>query len=64
MLQFIASDLSFGGITARNIVEISGAFPASLEYAYKFRIGWLISHSFFKGKKLSLDFVDMNLMIE
>lgn len=61
---FIASEISFAGITAKNVVGVSGAFPPSLEYAYKFRIGGLISHSFFKGKKLSFDFKTMMLIIE
>lgn len=61
---FIASEISFAGITAKNVVGVSGAFPPSLEYAFKFRIAGLISHSFFKGKKLSFDFTTMNLVIE
>jgi hypothetical protein len=59
VIPFIANTIAFGTLKGTNIIGVSGAFPASLEYGFKFRIGGLISHSFFRGNRLTFDFENM-----
>jgi hypothetical protein len=48
--------LTLGPLQRSGIVGMFGAFPESMEYAYVFRIGGLISHGFLRAYSMTMDF--------
>lgn len=63
IVPFVVSELSLGDLTKRNIPGLFGAFPPSLEYAFGFRIGGLISHAFFRSSAITMDFDRMRFYL-
>ncbi len=62
---FSINELSLGPIKSKGpIIGLYGAFPESLEYSQGYRIGGLISHSFFRPYSVFLDFDKMNLSVK
>ncbi len=60
---FTVDELTLGDIKGRKIAAIFGAFPTKLEYGQGFRIGGLISHTFFRPYALTMDFEGMRLLL-
>jgi len=63
IVPFVASELTLGGFTRRTIPGLFGAFPPSLEYAFGFRIGGLVSHVFFRSSAITIDFDKMRFYL-
>lgn len=61
---FTVDELTLGGVTGQKIAAIFGAFPTKLEYGQGFRIGGLISHTFFRPYALTFDFEGMRLFVK
>ncbi len=62
VIPFMVEELSLGEAKEKKIVGVfTGSFP--LEKAFGFRIGGLISHGFFRNYALTLDFVQMRLVL-
>lgn len=62
-VPFVVEELTLGGAREHNVQGVyAGAF--SLENAFGFRIGGLISHGFFKRYALTLDFAGMRYFLE
>jgi Aspartyl protease/Tetratricopeptide repeat len=55
----LLSELAMGDIVKTNFPGLLGAFPATLEYGHGFRIGGLVSHSFFRERRITFDFKKM-----
>lgn len=64
LTPFIANEITLGEAKQANIVGVAGAFPPSLENSLGFRLGGLVSHSFFKPYRLTLDFINMRMRLE
>jgi hypothetical protein len=56
--------LRVGPLEQRNVLSLAGAFPAVLEERFTARIGGLLSHGFFAGQRVMLDFVRMRLSVD
>jgi hypothetical protein len=63
IVPFVVGEMTLGDLTKRNTPGLFGAFPPSLEYAFGFRIGGLISHAFFRSSAITMDFDRMNLYL-
>jgi hypothetical protein len=61
---FRFSRLELGPLARTDVVSVAGAFPATLERRFGVRIGGLVSHGFFTGQKVTLDFDRMELIVE
>jgi hypothetical protein len=61
---FEVEELSLGNAREYNIQGAYGPFPLQLENAFGFRIGGLISHTFFRPYALTLDFTGMRYLLE
>jgi predicted aspartyl protease len=61
---FELSKLCLGNICKENLPGLYGPFPPSLQHSFGFEIKGLISHEFFKGSMLTLDFQEMKLFME
>ena len=62
---FMIDQLSLGQVKNKGtIVGLYGPFPPTLETSMGFRIGGLISHTFFKPYKVTFDFVKMRIYME
>lgn len=61
VVPFVAKRVALGTDTAENIVGVSGAFPASLENAFGFRLYGLISHAYFRSGAATFDFDAMRV---
>jgi len=59
---FVADSLSLGPVKAEKIVGVAGVFPPSLENSMGFRIGGLLSHTFFKPYAVTFDFERMKMI--
>lgn len=59
-----ANEITLGEAKQANIGGVAGAFPSSLENSLGFRLGGLVSHSFFGPYRLTLDFINMRLRLE
>lgn len=63
VIPFMVEELSLGEAKEKNIAGVfTGSF--SLEKAFGFRIGGLISHGFFRNYALTLDFIKMRLILK
>lgn len=60
---FIAEEIMLGKAIQKNVGGVAGAFPPTLENSLGFRLGGLISHSFFKPYKVTFDFVKMQMTL-
>lgn len=60
---FRLDELSLGEATRTNLNGFFGPFPASLEHAFGFRIGGLISHAFFRPYRVTFDFGRMEILL-
>lgn len=61
---FVLSKLCLGNICKENLPGLYGPFPPSLQHSFGFEIKGLVSHEFFKGSMLTLDFQEMKLIME
>lgn len=61
---FEVGELSLGSAVEHNVQGAYGPFPPQLENAFGFRIGGLISHTFFKPYAFTLDFSGMRYFLE
>ena len=61
---FVVDELTLGPAKESKIVGLVGAFPPSLETTFGFRIGGLISHSFFRHYAVTFDFTGMKLILQ
>lgn len=57
-------ELTLGDARESQIHGAYGAFPPQLEHAFGFHIGGLISHEFFRPYALTLDFANMQYLLE
>lgn len=64
IFPFTIDELTLGDIKREKIGAIFGAFPTKLEYGQGFRIGGLISHTFFRSYALTFDFSGMKLWVK
>lgn len=64
VIPILLKSLAMGNIKKENFTGLQGAFPAALEYAQGFRIGGLVSHSFFRDYKISFDYENMKMYIQ
>lgn len=55
--------ICLGNVCLNNLEGYFGPFPDVLEHAFGFGIDGLISHTFFQNKSLTIDLVNMNLLI-
>src|SRR3990172_5915266 len=55
-IPFKLAELALGEATEKGIQGIFGPFPPPLEKMFRFRIGGIISHEFFKWYAFTLDF--------
>jgi len=63
VVPFVVEELKLGDAKEHNVRGLyTGPFP--LENAFRFRIGGLISHGFFRHYALTLDFVGMRFFLE
>jgi hypothetical protein len=60
---FSLAELSLGSARETDLTGVYGAFPETLEWGNDFRIAGLISHQFFRGYSLTLDFERMRLVL-
>jgi gag-polyprotein putative aspartyl protease/Protein of unknown function (DUF3887) len=60
---FRIGELRVGGIVKSDLMAVAGAFPPMLEYRFGPRIGGLLSHGFFAGERVTLDFQTMRLIV-
>lgn len=56
-------DISLGAAREKNIAGVAGVFPPSLEISFGFRLGGLLSHSFFRPYALTIDFTGMRFYL-
>jgi len=63
-IPFDVKELTLGDARENNVQGVYGPFPPQLEKAFGFRIGGLISHSFFRPYALTLDFTGMRYFLE
>jgi hypothetical protein len=56
--------LSIGSLNRSSVLSVAGAFPPVLEYRFGPRIGGLVSHGFFAGQRITLDFDAMRVFVE
>jgi len=56
--------LQVGALERSNVVAVAGAFPPTLEHQFGVRIGALLSHGFFAGHRVTLDFEIMQLIVD
>ena len=61
--MFSAKTLSLGNAEKKNVTGLYGPFPESLETSMGFRIGGLISHSFFRDFAVDFDFEKMKITL-
>jgi hypothetical protein len=61
---FEAAELTLGDAKEQNVQGVYGAFPPQIENAFGFRIGGLISHTFFRPYAFTLDFTGMRYFLE
>jgi len=61
---FEVEELTLGNAREYKVLGAYGAFPPQLENAFGFRIGGLISHTFFKPYAFTLDFIRMRYFLE
>ncbi len=64
IVPFDVETLELDGVTGRNLHGSFGPFPETLEYAYEFRIGGLVSHEFFRTRTVVFDFSSMILYVK
>jgi len=63
VIPFVVEELTLGDAKEHNVRGLyTGPFP--LENAFRFRIGGLVSHGFFRPYALTLDFVGMRFFLE
>jgi hypothetical protein len=63
VIPFVVEELTLGDAKEHSVRGLyTGAFP--LENAFRFRIGGLISHGFFRSYALTLDFFGMRYFLE
>jgi hypothetical protein len=58
---FLLDELRLGEAKQSNVMSFFGPFPESLELRYGFRIGGLVSHTFFRQYAVTFDFTAMRL---
>jgi predicted aspartyl protease len=63
-IPFDVDVLTLGDAREHNVQGVYGPFPPQLEKAWGFRIGGLISHTFFRPYALTLDFTGMRYFVE
>ncbi len=63
-IPFDVGELTLGDAREHNIQGVYGPFPPQLEKAFGFRIGGLISHTFFRPYAFTLDFTSMRYFLE
>jgi predicted aspartyl protease len=56
-------EIALGDVIAKNILGVAGVFPTSLENKFGFRVGGLLSHSFFKNYAVTIDFQRMKYVL-
>ena len=61
---FTLGRLSAGPLERSDVLAVAGAFPPVLERRFGPRIGGLVSHGFFTGQRVTLDFEAMRLVVE
>lgn len=61
---FVVDELTLGAAKESKIVGLAGAFPPTLENTFGFRLGGLISHSFFRPYSVTFDFTGMRLVLK
>jgi len=64
VVPFTVDRLSLGGLARGPIVGFAGVFPESLERAFGFRVGGLVSHEFLRPYAVTLDFERMLLRLK
>lgn len=55
--------LAMGSLVRTDVMSVAGAFPEVLEHRFGPRIGGLVSHGFFEGRRVTLDFDAMRLIV-
>jgi tetratricopeptide (TPR) repeat protein len=61
---FEVQELTLGAAQEQHVQGVYGAFPPQLETAWGFRIGGLISHTFFRPYAFTLDFTNMRYFLD
>jgi hypothetical protein len=61
---FRFSRLEIGALGRTDVVSVAGAFPETLATRFGTRIGGLVSHGFFAGQSVTLDFDEMTMIVE
>jgi predicted aspartyl protease len=64
IVPFELEELSIGTIKQTDVPSVVGPFPEILEHKYGFRIGGIVSHSFFRPFALTFDFENMMLRFD
>jgi hypothetical protein len=60
---FRITELALGDARKSNVTGLFGPFPESLEHSLGFRLGGLISHTFFRDYRVDFDFEKMTLTL-
>jgi hypothetical protein len=60
---YAVDELALGPAVERTIIAFHGAVPPPLEDSQGFRIGWLVSHGFFRPYAVTFDFDAMKLRL-
>lgn len=60
---FVLDRLSVGSASKDKVAGIAGAFPESLSEAVGFRVGGIVSHTFFRSYAVTFDFRRMQLIL-
>ncbi len=63
VIPFVTDEITLGTVKREKIIGIAGAFPPPLENGFGFRIGGLISHSFFRNHRVTFDFLNMRILM-
>ena len=61
---FQVDEIALGNESRKGIIGVAGVFPSALEMGQGFRIGGLVSHTFFRPYKLTIDLLKMRLLLK
>lgn len=64
VVPLVVEELTLGDARQNNIAGAFGAFPPPLENRFGFRIGGLISHTFFRPYAVTFDFTEMKIILK
>lgn len=63
VVPFVADEVCLGSVCEKQIGGVFGAFPQTLEMSQGFRIGGLLSHTFFRKSAVTFDFEKMVILL-